>query len=143
MKAVDANVLLYAVNRRAPHHAVARDWLDAALNGPETVGFAWVVVLAFIRLSTNPGVSPRPISPDRACELVSDWLAQPAAVVVEPTDRHLPILRGLLQSAGTAANLVPDAHLASLAIEHDADVVSFDTDFARFDGLRWHKPTSS
>lgn len=140
MKLVDANVLLYAVNEDAPRHAVARGWLDAALSGPEAVAFAWIALLAFLRLSTRRGIFPRPLSLDDAASVVAQWLAGPAAVVVHPTDRHLDLLRGLLDPLGTAANLVSDAHLAALALEHGAEVVSFDTDFARFPGLRWRAP---
>lgn len=141
MKVVDANVLLYAVNEDAPHHRVARDWLDRALSGGEAVGLAWVSLLAFLRLSTRSGLFPRPLTVEEATGVVDLWLRQPAAIVVHPTARHLGVLSGLLGRHGMAANLVNDAHLAALAAEHGADVVSFDRDFDRFDGLRWHAPT--
>lgn len=140
MRIVDANVLLYAVNEAAPQHERARTWLDAALNAQESVGFAWMVVLAFVRLSTHPAVFPRPLSVGDALGCVRDWLAQPAAIVVAPTSRHVDILAGLLNEAGTAGNLVSDAHLAALAVEHDAVLVSFDADFGRFRGVRWRLP---
>lgn len=140
MRVVDANVLLYAVNEASVHHQTARPWLDHVLGGREPVGFAWIVVLAFLRLSTHPAVFPRPISPEQAITTVRHWLAQPAAMVVEPTSRHLDLLAGLLAEAGTAANLVNDAHLAALALEHDAVLVSFDADFGRFRGLRREVP---
>jgi len=142
MVVVDANVLLYAVDRDAAHHAAAHAWLDAALARPEPVGFAWIVVLAFLRLATNPAIFPRPLSEDEALGCVEAWLAHPGAVVVEPTPRHLGLLRGLLQAAGTAANLVNDAHLAALAVEHGAAVASFDRDFQRFSGLRTVVPSA-
>ncbi len=141
MKVVDANVLLYAVNERSAEHVVARRWLDGALAGSESVGFAWIVVLAFVRLATHPSVFPRPLSPEDAISAVHDWLAQPAAVVIEPPPRHIALLAGLLRSTGTAANLVNDAHLAALATEHGASIVSFDADFGRFDGLAWSRPS--
>ena len=136
MRLVDANVLLYAINPAAPHHARARDWLDEALEGPEAVGFAWTVLLAFIRIATSPVVFERPIDGTVACDVVRDWLARPAAVVVEPSTRHLAVLAGLLAEAGTAGNLVADAHLAAIAAELDASIVSFDADFTRFAGVR-------
>ena len=140
MRLVDANVLLYAVNIDALLHRPAREWMDDALDGPEPVGFAWVVLLAFLRLSTRPGLFPRPLDLETAAGVVETWLAAAPAVVVHPTTRHLTILHGLLGRLGTAGNLVNDAHLAALALEHGAEVVSFDRDFSRFPGLRWRLP---
>jgi len=137
---VDANVLLYAVNERAREHERARGWLGRALAGGETVAFAWTVLLAFLRLSTHPAVFLRPLAPEQAADVAEQWLAAPAAIAVEPTARHLPLLRGLLVRAGTAGNLVGDAHLAALALEHGATVVSFDRDFARFEGVASRRP---
>ena len=140
MNLVDANVLLYAVDEDAPLHSAAIGWLDAALAGREAVGFAWMVLLGFVRLSTHPGIFPSPLDPDQAFDVVESWLDQPASIVVDPTIRHLSVLRGLLTQLGTAANLVNDAHLAALAVEHGAEIVSFDADFARFQGVRWRRP---
>jgi uncharacterized protein len=137
---VDANVLLHAVNNRAREHEVARSWLIAALAGAEVVGLAWMVLLAFVRSSTHPAIFPRPLDPGQAASAVEAWLAAPQAVLIEPTRRHLPLLRGLLVQSGTAGNLVGDAHLGALALEHDATVVSFDRDFGRFEGVRWRLP---
>lgn len=137
---VDANVLLHAVNDSSREHVFARDWLNEALDGGEAVAFAWTVTLAFLRLSTHPAVFPRPLSARQATDVVEGWLDSPAAVTVEPTRRHLPLLRGLLERAGTAGNLVSDAHLAALALEHGATVVSFDRDFARFGGISSRRP---
>jgi uncharacterized protein len=139
---VDANVLLHAVNQAAREHELAHDWLMRALRGPESVGFAWTVSLAFLRLSTHPAVFPRPLDADQAGTLLEQWLASPQAIAVEPTRRHLPVLRGLLDATGTAGNLVTDAHLAALALEHHATVISFDRDFGRFDGVRWALPSA-
>ncbi|PZS17215.1 MAG: hypothetical protein DLM57_08920 [Pseudonocardiales bacterium] len=132
MKLVDANVLIYAVNSDSAPHDRARSWLDSSLNGGETVAFAWVVLLAFLRLTTNPRAFARAWSVVDACDQIEDWLGRPGAVTVEPTSRHVAILRGLLEHAGTAGNLSTDAHLAALAVEHGAQVVTFDRDFARF-----------
>src|ERR671914_289718 len=140
MRVVDANVLLYAVNSASERHRRARTWLDAALGGDETVGFAWVVLLAFVRLSTHPGIFPRPLASDQAIGVVRKWLTSEVAVVVEPGPRHLDLLAALLDEAGTAANLVTDAHLAAITIEHDATLDTFDADFTRFAGLRRHVP---
>lgn len=139
MLLVDANVLLHAVNERAREHDVARDWLLEALGGREAVAFSWAPLLAFLRLATHPAVFPSPLTVERAVEVVERWLEAPPVVLVEPTGRHLPLLRGLLVRCGTAGNLVGDAHLAALALEHDATVVSFDRDFGRFE-VRWRLP---
>lgn len=140
MLLVDANVLLHAANERAREHALAQGWLREALDGAEAVAFAWIVVLAFLRLATHPSIFPRPLTPEQAAELAERWLGAPAGVTLTPTARHLPLLRGLLVRAGTAGNLVADAHLAALALEHGATVVSFDRDFGRFEGVAWRLP---
>jgi uncharacterized protein len=140
MQIVDANILLYAVNQDAPNHVSSRRWLDDALAGPEPVGFAWVVLLAFLRLTTRRSLFPRPLSIDQAMGVMEGWLTQPAALVIEPTARHVSMLHGLLSGTGTAANLVADAHLAALALEHGATICSFDADFGRFAGVRAHAP---
>ena len=140
MKLVDANVLLYAINEDAPQHEGARTWLDAALSGSEGVGFAWVVTLAFLRLSTRADLFRRPLAFEQAADVVSAWLSAAAAIVPHATSRHLELLRGLVQTTGTAGNLVNDAHLAALALEHDAVVVSYDRDFGRFAGVKHEVP---
>lgn len=140
MKVVDANVLLCAVNPSAADHAVAKRWLDGALGGGAPVGLAWVVLLAVIRLTTRPGLFPRPLSVAEAHSLVRQWVGAPTAVLIHPGERHLDLLSGLLGEVGTAGNLTNDAHLAALALEHGGEVVSFDADFARFGEVRWSRP---
>lgn len=140
MKLPDANVLLYAIDERAPRHEAARNWLGDALSGTETVGFAWVVLLAVVRISTRAAVFERPLAAAEALDLVDGWLAQPSTTVVHPTDRHADVLRELLVPLGTAGNITTDAHLAALAIEHGADLCSSDADFSRFSGVRWVDP---
>lgn len=142
MKLVDANVLLYAVNRDAPRHASARDWLDEALSGGARVAFCWVVLLAFLRLSTNARIFDEPLSASEAITQAEDWLAQPAAVVVEPSPRHLGIVQELLAPLPAGGDLVNDAHLAALAIEHRCTVVSYDKDFLRLGGVKLETPTA-
>jgi toxin-antitoxin system PIN domain toxin len=143
VKVVDANLLLYATDQRSPRHGPARSWLEHQLSGDETLGFAWVVLLAFLRLSTNPHVFERPLAPERAFDVVDGWLRQPCVVIVHPGDRHPAVMRHLLAPLGTAGNLVNDAHLAALAIEHGAELNSCDSDFSRFSGLRWINPLDS
>lgn len=140
MKVLDANLLLYAVDEQSPRHVPARAWLERTLSASETVGFTWLVLLAFLRLSTSARVFQRPLIVSEAFGLIDGWLAQPCATVLAPTDRHSAVLRTLLEPLGTAGNLSNDAHLAAIAIEHGAEVCSCDTDFARFPGLRWRNP---
>lgn len=140
MELVDANVLLYAVNRDARHHERSRAWLDDALSGAETVAFAWIALLAFLRLSTKLGLFPSPLSATQAMDRVEAWLGAGPAVVLEPTVDHPGIMRRLLMAVGSEGNLVNDAHLAALAIEHRCGVVSFDHDFSRFEGVSWRPP---
>ena len=140
MKIVDANVLLYATNSSSAQHSIAHRWLINALTGSEAIGFPWVSLLAFVRVSTNPRVFRSPLHVASAFDLVESWLAQPPATVVAPTARHSAVLRGLLEEAGTAANLTTDAHLAALAVEHGAEVVTFDRDFERF-AVKVYRPS--
>jgi uncharacterized protein len=140
VKLVDANLLLYATDTRSPRHASAKSWLDRQLSGDETIALAWVVLLAFLRLSTHPQVFARPLALERAFGVVDRWLEQPCVVVVHPGARHAAMMRQLLGGLGTAGNLVNDAHLAALAIEHGAELNSCDSDFSRFSGLRWANP---
>jgi uncharacterized protein len=137
----DANVLLYAVDTTSAHHHESLEWLDRSLAGAEAVGFAWAALLAFIRVGTNRALLPNPLSVDEATAQVQTWLSAPAAVLVHPTNRHAELLRGLLLDSGTGGNLTTDAHLAALAIEHGAELVSYDRDFARFRGLRHRLPS--
>lgn len=140
MKLVDANVLLYAVNSDALHHERSRRWLESALSGAETVAFAWVALLAFLRLSTKVGLFPAPLTVDGATSRVHAWLAADNSVVIGPTSDHLAVIARLLGDVGTGGNLVNDVHLAALAIEHRAEIVSFDRDFGRFAGVSWTEP---
>jgi toxin-antitoxin system PIN domain toxin len=140
VKLPDLNLLLYAVDAEAEAHVPARAWLEETLSGTESVGFAWTVLLGFTRISTNPAIYEQPLRIEEALDFVDRWLVQPVAMIVEPTDRHAAILRDLLEPLGTGGNLVSDAHLAALAIEHGAELCSRDNDFARFAGLRWVDP---
>ncbi|MGK2851319.1 MAG: type II toxin-antitoxin system VapC family toxin [Candidatus Limnocylindrales bacterium] len=140
MKVPDLNLLIYAVDRASPGHTAALAWWNALMSGGETVAFSWTVLLGFVRLTTNPSVVAKPLTADEAIDYVERWLAQPISTVIEPTPRHTAILRDLLTGSGTAGNLVTDAHLAALAIEHGAELCTADRDFGRFPGLRWVNP---
>lgn len=143
MKLVDANLLLYAVDEASPHHEVGKSWLEQQLSGSETFAFAWTVLLAFIRLSTNPRIFEAPLTVDEALGLVDSWLEQPCAAVVHPTNRHGDLLRELLAPLGTAGNLTSDAHLAALSLEHGAELCSADADYARFPRVQWFNPLAA
>lgn len=140
MKLTDVNLLLYAVDTSSPRNKAARHWLETHLSGTETFAFSWAVLLAFLRLSTNPRVFEEPLELSEAFDLLDGWLARPPSTVVQPTERHAALLRELLEPLGTAANLTTDAHLAALAIEYGAELCSSDSDFSRFSGLNWRDP---
>jgi uncharacterized protein len=132
----DVNVLLHAVNGDAPQHTVARTALLAAFySGP--VAIAWPVLLGFLRLTTRSGILPQPLALTNALDMVQRWLDHPNATLVHPTTQHAAVLSRLIMGAGQGGPLVSDAHLAALAIEHGATMLSFDRDFNRFAGLRF------
>ena len=139
MKLPDVNVLLYAVNTASPQHAVAKQALQEAFTEGD-VGLPWAVLLGFLRLTTRTGILSNPLTVEDALQVVHSWLDHPAATALVPGDRHAAILSRLLIGAGQGGSLVSDAHLAALAIEHNAELLSFDRDFARFAGLRWTAP---
>jgi len=140
---VDANILLYACNAAADLHVESRDWLDEKLNGTARVGLPWSSLLAFLRIATNPRVFRSPLTMAMAWEQVSSWLSAETAWAPEPTERHAAVLGNLLALPGVHGNLVPDANLAALAIEHGLTLCSTDGDFARFPGLAWLNPLTA
>ena len=140
---VDANVLLYAVDQHSQFHKAAGQWLETALNGPTRVGLPWQSLLAFQRIATHSRASQNPLTPAEAWSQVEAWLAAPAAWIPVPGTRHRTILARLITSGELRGNLVTDAHLAALALEHGVGVCSFDSDFARFDTLHWSRPGAS
>lgn len=137
---VDANLLVYAHVRDFAQHQRAREWLDQQLNGTVRVGLPWPSLLAYLRIVTNPRIFARPERMADGWAQVSAWLGQDNVWVPEPTDRHARILGELLLGAGVQGNLVPDADLAALALEHGLTLCSTDGDFGRFTGLRWQNP---
>jgi toxin-antitoxin system PIN domain toxin len=137
---IDANLLLLARNAADPSHDRARDWLTEQLNGAVRVGLPWSSLLAFLRISTHPRAYQVPLEPDEAWDQIGDWLDAGPAWIPVPTDRHAEVLGGLIRRYRVSANLVPDAHLAALAIEHGLRVCSADTDFARFTEVTWFNP---
>jgi uncharacterized protein len=139
---VDANILLYAVDSQSPFHKPARRWLEEVLNGPVRVGLPWVSLTAFLRIGTHPRAARHPLTPGEAWDQVSNWLAAEPAWIPQPTPAHAEVLRRLVVDGDLRGNLIPDAHLAALAIEHGVAVCSADSDFARFRQLEWINPVA-
>lgn len=137
---LDANLLLYAVHERAAQHRLAADWLTERLNGSQRVGIPWQSLTAFLRIATHPRAFERPLTPTTAWARVSDWLAAPVTWSPEPGPKYALILGELIERHDVRGNLVPDAQLAALAIEHGLEICSADTDFARFSQVRWTNP---
>lgn len=136
----DVNVLVHAYNTESGRHARARAWWERVLSEPAPVGLAWVVLLGYIRITTHPRVLANPLPVATAVRHVEAWLAQPQVALLHPGDRHAGLLFATLRRLGSAGNLTTDAHLAALAIEHQAEVYTTDADFARFPGLRTRDP---
>jgi len=137
---VDANILLYAEDSLQSRHQQARAWWDGQLSGTGVVCLCWTVLSAFIRIGTNPRVFEHPLSLEQALARVQSWLDQPCTRVVRPTERHWTVFKQVLTDGQAVANLVTDAHLAALAIEHGCELASTDSDFARFPKLKWKNP---
>jgi len=140
MTLVDANLLICAVNSAAPQHRAARNWLDATLSGTEELGFAWPVILAFLRIASHPGFFPSPLSTVAATAKMDAWLEQPGVRVLDPSTKHWTSFAKLLRRTQCTGNLIQDAHLAALVIERGATLCSTDSDFSRFPALKWSNP---
>jgi uncharacterized protein len=138
---IDANILLYAVDAASPQHDKAAQWLTGQLTGSRRVGLPWQGLVAFLRIATHPRASRQPLTPDEAWSYVADWLEAEVAWIPTPTERHAAILSGLIRDYQLRGNLVSDAELAALAIEHGLTVCSANTDFARFREIVWLDPT--
>jgi toxin-antitoxin system PIN domain toxin len=140
---LDANLLLFAVYEESPFHDRAREWLTAQLNGERRIAIPWQSLAAFMRLATQLRLWPAPLDPGSACEYVEAWLENELVWVPHPGPDHAPIAMGLIRRYQLRGNLIPDAHLAALAIEHGLELCSADTDFARFTEIRWHNPLAA
>jgi len=137
---VDANILLYAHDAGSAYHASACRWLESTFSGDETVGLPWAVVLAFLRVGTNPRLRKDGPTLDEAVSIIAGWLNRPTIALLNPGEKHWPILRELMTKGQVRGPLVTDAHLAALAIEHGATLATTDRDFARFPGLKFFNP---
>ncbi len=136
----DVNLLVYAHNPDALLHDAARRWWEDLLNGAERVGVPWTVATGFVRVIAIPGVMSSPTPPATASDYVAEWFGYGHVAPLSPGADHLRLFRQNLNVPGSGHRLVPDAHIAALAMERDAELHSSDSDFARFPGLRWHNP---
>ena len=140
MTVLDVNLLLYAYNSDAPEHPRARAWIENLFNGADLVGLPWMTIWAFLRISTNPRLWPRPRAAAEAFAIAGSWLAHPAVVIPQPGPRHAEILQTLVVDQRATGPLLTDAVLAALAIENGARLASTDRDFRRFPSLNWLNP---
>lgn len=139
---VDADLLLYAEDSLSEHHEAARMWWDAQLSNAIPICLCWPVLNAFIRIGTNARLHQRPLTIREATDRVQSWLNQSCVRLIQPTDQHWPFFQRMLVGGKATGNLVSDAHLAALAVEHNCVLHSTDADFARFRGLKWKNPLS-
>lgn len=137
---LDANLLLYATDLRSPHHAIVGPWLTQVLNGDRRVGLPWQTIGAFLRIVTHPRIIATPLEAAAAQGLVEAWLSAPATWVPSATEQTARIYGQLARAHQVTGNLVPDAQLAALALEHGVAVASADSDFARFPEVTWFNP---
>ena len=137
---VDANLLIYAVNKDLPQHKQARAWWEGAVSGAGNVGLPWVSLLAFLRVCTSPRIFESPLSPEQTAGFIDEWLDRPNVGIVAPGPGHWAILKSLIRQTGTAGNLTTDAHIAALALERGCTICSADNDFKRFPGVTHINP---
>ena len=137
---VDANLLLYALNEHAPENERSRAWLLEQIARGGGICLTWSVVLTVMRLLTNRHVFKTPLGLDAAVALIGGWLAHPRVTLLAPGNEHWRILSDLVRVGQVRGDMLPDAHLAAIAIEHGATLCSADRDFTRFDGLHLWNP---
>ena len=136
----DTNLLVYVYNEDAPQHSAARRWWERLLGGTESIGVPWIVATGFIRVISNGRITTSDLSPTGAAELVNNWFSRPHIEPIDPGPAHMDHFRRFLNVPGSGPNLVPDAHIAAIAMDYDAEVHSADRDFGRFTGVRWRNP---
>lgn len=139
----DLNLLIYAYNLDSPQHEPATSWWEELMNGEEPVGLPWMVILGFLRLTTNGHVMPMPMAVEQAAAIIDSWLEQPVVAIIAPLEQQWSILRSLVATTGTGGNLTTDAFLAAIAIEYGATLHSADNDFSRFPDLKWFNPLTA
>lgn len=137
---VDANLLIYIVNKDSPFHGEAKDWFETLLNSDETLGLPEVVLLGFLRIVTQARIVTHPISPQKAIGIVRRWLAEPNVRLLTGSPTSFEASLSLMREIGVAGNLSTDAHIAALALTLNAVVATVDTDFQRFSQLKTNNP---
>lgn len=136
----DINLLIYAYNSACEEHKVCSVWLEKLLNGNEPVCFSWHTIMGFIRILTTVKMVANPYSPKQAMDIAGEWLSTPVSMMLVPGDGHFAIFRQLVIDSGIAGARLADAHIAALAIEHNATVATSDKDFRGFDGVKLINP---
>jgi uncharacterized protein len=139
----DVNMLVYAYDSTSTFNERSKAWWEASVSGGESIGLTWEVILGFLRLVTHPRVFTNPLAVNDALTIVESWLDQPSVTLLDPTHRHWPVLKQLLGTAQVGGKLVGDAHLAAIALEHRAQLITNDRDFERFAGVASHNPLGS
>lgn len=139
---LDANLLLYAVDADSKHNLKAAQWLEEILNGANRVGLPWQSIGAFLRIVTHPRVTANPLSAADAWKYIEDWLAVPVVWIPPASEATARVYARICAQVEITGNLVPDAQLAALAMEHGVEIASADVNFQRFPGLRWFNPLS-
>ncbi len=139
----DVNLLIYAHDEDSHWHARAREWWSGLLNGREPVGIPWMVSVGFLRLITHPELSKDPCSPDQAAAILKVWFSTRHVRPLAPGRDHYRHFQTLFTSQSVTGNLINDAHIAAIALEHEACIHSNDTDFARFPGVQFHNPLAA
>jgi toxin-antitoxin system PIN domain toxin len=138
----DVNVLIYALRKDVPQHAICRPWLKSVVESDVQFGVSTLALGAVVRITTNPHVHPTPTSVEEAIGFCDDLRQQPHCQLVEPGERHWDIFKQLCVTTGTRGPRVTDAWYAALAIEWGCEWITFDRDYARFPGLKWRTPAS-
>jgi len=136
----DVNVLVYAYRVEAHEHERYADWLRTTIESDEAYAVSDLVLSGFLRIVTHPRVMKAPAPIASALTFANAVRTRANAVRLAPGPRHWGIFERLCETADATGNLVPDAYLAALAIEHGAELVTTDRDFARFSDLRWRHP---
>ncbi len=137
---LDVNVLINAVNTDSPLHVTAKRWMEAKLHAGEKIAIPWAVLKGFVRITTNARIIPKPLTLDEALQTIEGWVSLSNVSILHPTDRHMEVFTSLCRASNATGNLITDAHLAALAVEHGIQLASSDADFARFPGLQWINP---